>query len=136
MYTKIKKFWYNLSDKVRFLLVGAFNAGVSYLIYASLLYFVLGEKYYQLSLALAWIFSSIVSFTTQKNLVFETKGNILKQYLKCCIIWFFSYCINAGLLFLLVQKLNINAYLGQIFATAFCAVFNYILFKIFAFRKS
>lgn len=135
MYIKIKRVWYNLSDKIRFLLVGTFNAGVSYLIYAGLLYFVLGEKYYQLSLALAWVISSIVSFTTQKHLVFETKGNILKQYFKCCLTWFFSYCINAFLLFLLVQKLTINAYLGQIFATAFCAVFNYIMFKIFAFRK-
>ena len=134
MYSKIKTFWYGISDKIRFLLVGTFNAGVSYLIYAGLLYFILGEKYYQVSLALAWIISSIVSFTTQKNLVFKAKGNIFKQYFKCCLTWFFSYLLNAFLLWFFVQKLFINAYLGQIIATGICAVFNYILFKTFAFR--
>lgn len=136
MHKKIKKFWYNISDKIRFLLVGGFNAGISYLIYAGLLYFVLGERYYQISLALAWIISSIISFTTQKNLVFAAGGNSIRQYVKCCITWFFSYLINAFLLYILVQKFAINAYLGQIIATGFCAIFNYLMFKIFAFKIS
>lgn len=135
MYKKIKTFWYNISDKIRFLLIGVFNAGVSYLIYAGLLYFVLGEKYYQVSLALAWIISSVVSFTTQRNLVFGGKGNIFKEYIKCCMTWFFSYLINAFLLWLFVEKLLINPYLAQFIATGCCAVFNYVLFKTFAFKK-
>jgi putative flippase GtrA len=108
---------------------------MSYIIYAGLLYFALGEKYYQISLALAWVISSVISFTTQKNLVFCSKGNVFNQYAKCCITWFFSYLLNAFLLWLLVQKLLINPYLGQIVAIGFCAVFNYLLFKTFAFRK-
>lgn len=135
MYKKVKIFWFNISDKIRFLLVGGFNVLCSYLIYAGLLYFILGEKYYQVSLALAWIISSVISFTTQRNLVFKGEGNLLKEYTKCCITWFFSYLLNAFLLWLLVQKLLVNPYLAQIIATAFCAVFNYILFKTFAFAK-
>lgn len=134
MYKKLERFWYNIPDKIRFVLVGGFNAGVSYLIYASLLYFLLGEKYYQLSLALAWILSSVISFSTQRNLVFRAKGNIIHQYIKCCVTWFFSYLINAFLLWILVQKLYANVYLGQIIATAGCAIFTYIIFKIFAFK--
>ena len=135
MIEEIKTFWYKLSDKVRFVLVGAFNFCMSYIIYAGLLYFALGEKYYQISLALAWVISSVISFTTQKNLVFCSKGNVFNQYAKCCITWFFSYLLNAFFLWLLVQKLLINPYLGQIVAIGFCAVFNYLLFKTFAFRK-
>ena len=132
----MKTFWYNISDKIRFLLVGTFNAGVSYLIYAALLHFILGEKYYQFSLALAWIISSFVSFTTQKNLVFCGQDKIFKEYAKCCVTWFFSYLLNAFVLWILVDKLFINPYLGQIIATGICAIFNYILFKTFAFKKS
>ncbi len=136
VYKKVKTFWYSISDKIRFLLVGCFNAGCSYLIYAGLLYFVLGEKYYQFSLALAWIISSVISFTTQRNLVFKGRDNIFKEYIKCCITWFFSYLLNAFLLWVMVQKMFVNPYLAQIIATGFCAVFNYLLFRTFAFKKS
>ena len=135
MLHKIKTVWFKIPDKIRFLFIGGFNAAVSYLIYASLLYFIVGESNYQFALVLSWIISSIVSFTTQKNFVFCVKGNIFKQYLKCCTTWFFSYLINAFLLWLFVQKAQINPYLAQIIATAMCAVFNYIMFKCFAFKK-
>mgnify|MGYP002523112376 CR=1 FL=1 len=130
----LSKFWFNISDKIRFLIVGVFNFFVSYCIYSVLVY-TLGEKFYQPSLALSWVISSVVSFTTQRTLVFPVKGNILKQYLKCCTTWFFSYLINAFLLWFIVEQLKINVYLGQILAVSACAVFNYVMFKIFAFKK-
>ena len=55
------KYWFSLSDKIRFLLIGACNAGISYLIYSTLC-FLLGEDAYQIALALAWVISSITSF--------------------------------------------------------------------------
>ena len=91
----MKQYWFNLSDKIRFLIVGGFNAGVSYLIYSAFC-IILGEHAYQIALALAWIISSVVSFTTQKFFVFRAKGNWMKEYLKCCTTWVFSYMINAG----------------------------------------
>ena len=130
----MKNYWFNLSDKIRFLLIGGFNAGVSYLIYL-ISCLILGEHYYQVSLALAWIISSVVSFTTQKFLVFNVNGDLIKQYLKCCTTWVFSYLINAFFLELLVKHLNVNVYLGQIIATLIAAIFTYILFKKYAFRR-
>ena len=130
----MKKFWFNLSDKIRFLFVGGFNAGVSYLIYA-IFCVILGNNAYQIALALAWAISSVVSYTTQKFLVFEGKGNWLKEYLKCCTTWFFSYLINAGLLEFIVKILRLNVFIAQIIATLTAAIFTYILFKKFAFRK-
>lgn len=135
MKNALKKHWFNISDKIRFLLVGTFNAGVSYLIYAGLLYFILGEQNYQLALVLAWAISSVVSFTTHRILVFPVQGNLFKQYVMCCATWFLSYLLNAFLLWLFVEKFVINAYIAQILATGICAVFNYIMFKIFAFTK-
>ena len=132
---RIKEYWFKLSDKIRFLLIGGFNAGVSYIIY-SVACLILGESAYQVSLAIAWAISSVVSFTTQRCFVFNVKGNLVKQYLKCCTTWVFSYMINACLLELFVKKLEINVYLSQIAATLTCAVFTYIVFKKFAFRRS
>lgn len=135
MIHKIKNSWFNLPDKIRFLLVGGLNAGISYLIFSLICIFV-GENYYQASLATSWIISSGISFTTQRFLVFNVEGNIFKQYCKCCTTWIFSYLINAILLEIFVQKLELNVYLAQIVATLTCAIFTYILFKTFAFRKN
>lgn len=129
----MKKFWFSLSDKIRFLVIGGFNAGVSYLLY-SLFCLVWGEGIYQIALALAWAISSVVSFTTQKFLVFESRGNWLREYAKCCTTWFFSYLINAGLLEFTVKILGLNVFIAQIIATLAAAVFTYCLFKKFAFR--
>ncbi len=128
------KYWFRLSDKIRFIIVGIFNAGVSYLIYAAMV-FVLGTDAYQAALALAWIISSVTSFLTHKFFVFHVKGNIFKQYCKCCTTWVFSYLINACVLEFLVQKTNCNVYIAQLLAASAAAVFTYILFKKFAFRR-
>lgn len=130
---QIRESWFKISEKLRFLLVGSFNAGFSYLIYSSICFFI-NESLYQYALATAWIITSITSFFTQRFLVFNVKGNLFKQYLKCCITWFFSYLINAFLLEILVQNIGINVYISQILAVGLSAVFNYVMFKIFAFK--
>ncbi len=130
----IKNFWFNISDKIRFLIIGCCNAGISYLIYSSLV-FLLGEEDYQVSLACAWIITSVISFTTQRLFVFNVEGNIFIKYLKCCTTWVFSYLINAFMLEFLVKYCQLNVYLAQMIATFIAAVFTYILFKTFAFRR-
>ena len=135
MINKIKECWFKLSDKIRFLLVGGFNASISYLIFSAIC-LIVGESYYQASLACAWIISSITSFTTQRLFVFNVKGNIIKQYFKCCTTWVFSYFINATMLEILVQKIELNVYFAQIIATLISAIFTYVSFKTFAFRRN
>ncbi len=130
----MREYWFKLPDKIRFLIIGGFNAGVSYLIYSAFC-LVMGESAYQIALALAWAISSVVSYTTQKFLVFQANGNWVKEYLKCCTTWFFSYLINAGLLEFIVKILHLNVFVAQIVATLAAAVFTYIFFKKFAFRK-
>ena len=129
----IKELWFKISDKLRFLLVGGFNFCVSYLIYAIAI-LLLGKTCYQLALAISWIISSVISYTTQRIFVFQASGNIIKQYLKCCLTWVFSYFINAILLEFLVKN-GINVYLAQLIAVSFSAIFTYLMFKTFAFRK-
>ncbi len=131
---KVKRFWFSLDDKIRYLIVGSFNAGVCYLIY-SLICLIMGNETYQIALAFAWFLSSAISFTMQRTLVFEGKGVWYKEYLKCCITWFFSYLINAGLLEFTVKYLHMNVYIAQLISNFTAAVFTYILFKTFAFRK-
>ena len=129
----MKKLWFNLDDKIRFLIIGCFNAAVAYFIY-SLICYLAGDSIYQIALALSWATTSVISFITQRTLVFEGKGVWYKEYAKCCTTWFFSYLINAGLLELTVKYLHFNVYLAQFISNFTAAVFTYIFFKKFAFR--
>lgn len=131
---KISNLWFKLSDKIRFIIVGCCNFVVSYIIYSLIVYFG-GESLYQISLALSWLITSVISFTTQRLFVFPVKGNLFKQYLKCCVTWFFSYLINAFLLEIFVKHFSWNVYIAQILANSSAAVFTYIMFKIFAFKN-
>ena len=137
LFWKIWNFWFKLPDKIRFLLVGGFNATVQYLLYACLLFFWGNEKY-QTALVLSWIISSISSFATQKIFVFCTKGkpfDWIKEYVKCLGVWMTSYIINAVILEILVHYVLINPYIAQIIAITCTTVTSYILFKYFAFNN-
>lgn len=129
-----KKYWYNLSRKLRFALIGCINAVIMYAIYTFFI-LILGTSHYQVSLALAWIFSSMTSFFLHKVYVFHSKNNILKEYLKCCLTWIISYFINAILLEFLVKYICLDVFISQIIAPAIAGIFTYIIFKTYTFKK-
>lgn len=130
----MKKRWFDLSDKIRFAIIGIINAIFAYLLYALFL-IILGQVYHQLSLAFAWIFSSVTSFFTHRIFVFQGKGKIIKEYLKCCSTWVIAYLINAVLLEFFVRFIELNPFVAQILAPAIAGIFTYFAFKKVAFKK-
>lgn len=125
--------WYKIPSVVRFVIIGGLNAMISYVIYA-LAVFLIGEGFYQLCVALQWILSSVISYLNQKFFVFCTKGNYLKEYLKCCSTWAFSYLLNVIILEIFVRFLTHNVYIAQFISLAIVSISTYILFKFFAFK--
>lgn len=137
LFWKVWKWWFKLPDKIRFVLVGGFNASVQYLLYVLLLWW-WGEDCYQAALIASWIISTVSSFATQKIFVFCTKGNFrqwIKEYCKCLGIWVIAYLLNAIVLEFLVKWMAMNPYFAQILAIACTTVSSYILMKYFAFIK-
>ena len=137
IFWSVWNFWFKLPDKIRYVLVGGFNATVQYLLFILFLW-LLSEQRYQFSLILSWIISSLSSFATQKIFVFCTRGNFRKwmqEYAKCVGVWISSYFINAVILDLLVRYGEITPYIAQIIAIACTTVTGYILFKHFAFKR-
>ena len=104
--------WLKLPDFIRFLIIGSINAGISYLIYVVAI-LILGQEQYQICVALQWAISSVISYFNQKFFVFCTKGNYLKEYLKCCSTWIVSYMLNAILLEIFVRYIIKNIYIAQ-----------------------
>ncbi len=130
---KLYNKWCSIPDKVRFLLVGGYNAAFSYIIFA-IAVFLIGHQYYQVCVALQWAISSVFSFVNQKLFVFCTKGNWLKEYFKCCTTWLISYLCNALILEFIVRYVTRNVYIGQFVSIFMASVITYILFKHFAFK--
>lgn len=126
--------WLKLPDFIRFLIIGSINAGISYLIYVVAI-LILGQEQYQICVALQWAISSVISYFNQKFFVFCTKGNYLKEYLKCCSTWVVSYMLNAILLEIFVRYIIKNIYIAQFVCLFLVSVITYTLFKFFAFAK-
>ncbi len=133
-YTFIMDRWLKLPDFVRFLIIGCVNAGISYIIYA-LAVIILGEAYYQLCVTLQWVLSSFISYLNQKFFVFCTRGNYVKEYLKCCTTWAVSYLLNVIILEIFVRFIIKNVYIAQFISLFLVSVSTYVLFKFFAFKK-
>ncbi len=119
--------------QVYFILVGSLNTAIGYVIYLILLY-VLGAKSYQSALALSWFLTSFIAFTTQKLLVFKTKGNWFSEYVRCLLAWSISYMLNVVLLEVFVTYFMLNAMIAQLIATCCVTVVTYIMLRYFAFR--
>lgn len=125
--------WCEIPDKIRFLFIGGMNAAISYVIFAFALW-CLGESHYQACVILQWTISSVFSYFNQKFFVFCTRGNYLKEYLKCCSTWAVSYLLNVIILELLVRFAIKNVYVSQFISIFLVSVVTYVLFKYFAFR--
>ena len=130
---KIYNYWLKLDDKIRFIFIGGVNAAVSYVIFAILILW-LGEQHHQLCVTGQWVLSSVPSYLNQKFFVFNTKGNYVKEYLKCCSTWVVSYFFNVIILEVFVRFLIKNVYIAQLFSIVTVSVITYILFKYFAFK--
>lgn len=126
--------WCKIDDKIRFVIIGGLNAGISYVIFAILL-FILGEGHLQICIAGQWILSSPISYLNQKFFVFCTKGNYIKEYLKCWSTWIVSYILNVIICEILVKFIIKNEYISQLLSIFIVSIVTYVLFKYFAFKK-
>ncbi len=130
---KIYNYWLKLDDKIRFIFIGGVNAAISFVIFA-ILVLCLGEKHHVLCITGQWVISSIPSYLNQKFFVFNTKGNYIKEYFKCCSTWVVSYILNVIFSKFIIIHIIKNVYINQILSIFVVSVATYILFKYFAFK--
>lgn len=131
LYKKVFGLWIKLPQKIRFLFVGGYNTVFSYLLYVVFVYVGMTA---QLALLLSFLISSINSYLTQKFYVFLTRGNYLKEYVKCLVTWMGSYVLNAALLFVLMKFVGLNAYFAEFVVLVLLTIYSFVVLKYFAFK--
>ena len=92
-----------------------------------------------LSNGLAWFISVVFAFVTNKLFVFESKGIGLKKSIKECLYFFacrlLSLVFDMGLMYLMIDILNINELVSKIVSNIFVIIINYVFSKMIIFKK-
>ena len=128
----------NLINKIKdssffcFALVGAINTGFSFIIYILLLRL---DLYYIIASVLAYIAGIAVSYLLNTKFVFKEEKTI-KNLSKFVSVYLTALVINTGLLYALVNLIGFNPVLGQIGVTCLVLFYNYVLQKLWTFKKA
>lgn len=93
---------------VRYLIVGAWNTLFGLALYSGLTYVLTGRipLAYMVAAALSNVIAITVAFLGYKWFVFKTKGNYLREYLRCYVVYGTTAMVGLALLPILVALLN------------------------------
>ncbi len=124
---------------INYVVVGGLTTVVSMvLFYGSTWTFLDGEDAVELQIAnvISWIGSVLFAYITNRIFVFESKNpNILKELVSFVSSRVLTLLLDMGTMFLLSTVLQINYNFSKIIAMVLVTVGNYIISKIFVFKK-
>lgn len=124
------------NQPLRFLVVGGWNTGSSYLVFAVLYYLFSPYAHYLVILAAATVVNVTNAFLCYKFFVFRTRGNYLREYLRFYTVYAVPIGVGLALLTFAIEVLKMNAYAAQALITAGMAVVSYFGHKHFSFRSA
>ncbi len=122
--------WFKIPDKIRFLIVGSWNTGFSLLVFIVILKLI---GHYQITLVFSHIIGVFNSFLTFKFLVFRSRGNFLKEYIKVNIVYIIYFILNFVMLTFAVEVLKLGEVFSQVVISGIMTVFSYMMNKYFTF---
>jgi putative flippase GtrA len=129
---------------IRYLAVGAWNTGFGFALYSAFTALLSQRMRYGYVVAsiLANLISITVSFLGYKWIVFKTKGNYLRGWLKCLTVYSASMVIGAVALLPLVGVVKrvthdsrYSPYIAGILLTGFTVIFSFFGHKHISFAE-
>lgn len=133
LYKHIETLWFQIHQKIRFLMVGGFNTLCSYLLFIFLFEYV-GFSY-PISLIIQYLITINLSIFTMRYYVFQSCNPVLKEYSKSGFVYLLMLMFNYLSLFLMINILNINTILAQGIYTAISTVVLFIIHKNITYKK-
>ena len=89
---------------------------------------------------ISWILSVLFAFITNKLFVFESKNKdsktILSEGSKFILSRLFSYFVDMGTIFLLLDIIHLPKMISKIISNIIVVIINYILSKLIVFKKN
>lgn len=139
MMKKIISLYKKHKEIINYLIVGGFTTVVSMgIFYGSTLTFLDGNDALELQIAnvLAWIGSVSFAYVTNRIFVFESKNkNVFKEIVSFVSSRIITLLMDMGTMFVLSTLLHVNYNFSKIVAAVLVVVGNYIISKVFVFKK-
>ena len=124
-------------EKFRFLLVGGFNTGFSFLIFSTLTLALKAiPQGYMIALVVSQIVSNFVAFYLHRKVTFRVQGQVVKDFVRFTMINLVSYVINLVVLPLLVNFGHMNPIAAQFLILIVTTMISFVGHKFFSFRRS
>lgn len=118
---------------LKFCIVGGINTLVTYITYVFLRYLGIIPEICNAS---GYVLGVINSFLWNKIWVFKTKKtNVQKEALSFFIVFVICYCLQFILFNFLIYNTNCNEYLAQFIGMILYTILNYVLNRLFSFKK-
>lgn len=136
---KLLEIYKKHKEIINYIIVGGLTTVVSMAIfYGSTGTFLDGNNAVQLQIAnvLSWIGSVIFAYFANRIFVFESKEkNILREFFAFVSSRVLTLLLDMGAMFVLSTLLQINYNISKIIAMVLVTVGNYVISKIFVFKK-
>lgn len=136
---KIIELYKKYKELINYVIVGGLTTLVSMVIfYGSTWTFLDGNDALELQIAnvISWTGAVIFSYFANRIFVFESKEkNILKEFLAFISSRVATLLLDMGTMFVLSTLLQVNYNISKIIAMVLVTVGNYIISKLFVFKK-
>ncbi len=132
----MKQFLTKHEQKIRYLIIGGWNTVFGYGVFVALYFWFADSIHYLVILSISYILSITNAYIGYKLLVFRTKGNILREYLRFYVVYGASFLFNLATLPLFVEILNLNMYAAQAIVTMITILGSYVMHKNFSFKRN
>ncbi|MCE1274451.1 MAG: GtrA family protein [Chlorobiales bacterium] len=121
-------------EKIMYLIVGMWNTVFGYGLFAGLYYLLSKSLNYNVILFISYVVSTINAYLLYKYLVFQTKGDLLRGYLRFSVVYVYAYVGNMVILFGLKRFTSIDLYMGQAISVIVIVLVSYFSHKKFTFK--
>lgn len=135
MLNKAIKLYKKYEEVINYLIFGVLTTVVSIVTYA--IFTRLFNINYTVSNVLSWILAVTFAFITNKLYVFKAKEtNLLKDLIKFFTSRVTTLIIEIIIMFIMVDLLKLNDMVCKIIAQVIVIILNYVLSKLFVFKKN
>ena len=124
-------------QRVRFLLVGAVNTVVAYVLFAALTSWVFGDAPlgYLLSLVVSYAVAIVLAFILYRRIVYRVTGNVVIDFVRFLGVYAVTISINLVALPVLVEVLHLPVLLAQALVVVAATIISFFGHREFSFRR-
>lgn len=128
----IQKVW--LNEKVRYILIGAFNTFFGYSVFAGL-WLLWGQSlHYIVLLSISHVIAVTNAFFGYRVWVFRKKGGMFSDFIRFNLVYLGTFIFNILALPALVEGMNFHPLLAQALVIVVTVLASYVLHRRFSFR--